>query len=267
MFPGAGFIEMACVAASIAGQRRVRSLRDIYWVQPLSLTDPQQDLKIGLRSASGAGGNGAEFAITTVDVDQETVVHCEGRALFDDGRDAESASQPSLAEWRQRCGERHDGERYYRIFQTLGFDYGPTFRVIREVAIGEGCALARLALDPSLSKDFEQYILHPTLIDGALQTVVALLASDEGGVPHLPFAIDEIQILGSLTPHCHVLVERSGDAGAAGTGILQFNIHILSESGETLVKISNFYVRALVPPPSQGAADGEQARRSLAMNP
>ncbi|GAA4798003.1 hypothetical protein GCM10023307_25010 [Lysobacter hankyongensis] len=267
VFPGAGFIEMACVAASIAGQRRVRSLRDIYWVQPLSLTDPQQDLKIGLRSANGAGGNAAEFAITTVDVDQETVVHCEGRALFDDGRDAESASQPSLAEWRQRCGERHDGERYYRIFQTLGFDYGPTFRVIQEVAIGEGCALARLALDPSLSKDFEQYILHPTLIDGALQTVVALLAADEGGVPHLPFAIDEIEILGSLTPHCHVLVERSGDAGAAGTGILQFNIHILSESGETLVKISNFYVRALVPPPSQGAADGEQARRSLAMNP
>ena len=174
-------------------------------------------------------------------------------------------SRPSLPEWRQRCGERHDGDRYYRLFQRLGFDYGPTFRVIDEVAIGDGCALATLALDPSLAKDFEQYVLHPCLIDGALQTVVALLAADEGGVPHLPFAIDEIEILGSLTPRCHVLVERSGDSVGASTGILQFNIHILSESGESLVKISNFYVRALVPPAPADAAH-ERAQHSLAVN-
>jgi acyl transferase domain-containing protein/acyl carrier protein/aryl carrier-like protein len=267
VFPGAGFLEMACVAASIAGQRRVRRLRDIYWVQPLSLTEPPQDVKIGLRSKSGVG-SGAEFAITTVDDDQETVLHCEGRALLDQNPASEAAARPSLAEWRHRCGESRDGAHYYRIFQNLGFDYGPTFRVIDSVAIGDGCALARLALDPSLSKDFEQYVLHPTLIDGALQAVVALLATEEGGVPHLPFAIDEIEILGSLTPHCHALVERVGDAHGAGSGILQFNIHILSESGESLVKITHFHVRALVPTtPLRSDAAGDRSASSLAVNP
>jgi acyl transferase domain-containing protein/acyl carrier protein len=268
VFPGAGFIEMACIAATVAGERRVRRLKDIYWVQPLSLTDPQQDLKIGLVNPNG---DSVEFVVTTVDDDHERVVHCEGRACFDstpfdDSNRPESSSRESLQEWRQRCGESHDGDRYYKLFQRLGFDYGPTFRVIDEVAIGNGCALARLVLDPSLAKDFEQYVLHPCLIDGALQTVVALLAADEGGVPHLPFAIDEIEILGSLTPRCHVLVERSSDSvGAASTGILQFNVHILSESGETLVKITNFYVRALVPPPS-GIATNEHARLSMMVN-
>ena len=263
VFPGAGFIEMACIAATVAGERRVRRLKDIYWVQPLSLTDPQQDLKIGLVNPNG---DSVEFVVTTIDDDHERVVHCEGRAFFDDRSGPGASSRESLPEWRQRCGESHDGERYYKLFQRLGFDYGPTFRVIDEVAIGNGCALATLALDPSLAKDFEQYVLHPCLIDGALQTVVALLAADEGGVPHLPFAIDEIEILGSLTPRCHVLVERSSDSvGAASTGILQFNVHILSESGETLVKITNFYVRALVPPPS-GIATNEHARLSMAVN-
>ena len=278
VFPGAGFIEMACIAATIAGEKRVRRLRDIYWIQPLSLTDPQQDLKIGLRNATGdsaalnsAALNSVDFIVTTVDDDHETVVHCEGRACFDSRYDSEPAaelpSRPSLAEWRQRCGESHDGGRYYSLFQRLGFDYGPAFRVIDEVAIGDGCALAKLTLDPSLTKDFEQYVLHPCLIDGALQTVVALLAADEGGVPHLPFAIDEIEILGSLTPRCHVLVERSSDIVGASTGILQFNVHILSESGETLVNITNFYVRALVPPmPSTSDAMNARAPRSLAMN-
>ena len=136
------------------------------------------------------------------------------------------------------------------------------------MAIGDGCALATLALDPSLAKDFEQYVLHPCLIDGALQTVVAPLAADEGGVPHLPFANDEIEILGSLKPRCHVLVERSSDIVGTSNGILQFNVHILSESGETLVNIRNFYVRALVPqtPPPNDSAP-ERARLSLAMHP
>ena len=287
VFPGAGFIEMACIAATIAGEKRVRRLRDIYWIQPLSLTEPQQDLKIGLRNptrdsaafnsaaSNSVASNSVDFIVTTVDDDHETVVHCEGRACFDSRNDSERATEaptrPSLAEWRQRCGESHEGARYYSLFQRLGFDYGPTFRVIDEVAIGDGCALARLTLDPSSAKDFEQYVLHPCLIDGALQTVVALLAADEGGVPHLPFAIDEIEIFGSLTPRCHVLVERSSDIVGASTGILQFNVHILSESGETLVKITNFYVRALVPPtpppmPPSSDAMKERAPLSLAMN-
>jgi acyl transferase domain-containing protein len=201
------------------------------------------------------------------------VLHCEGRALFDagsadHGHGSGAAAPPSLSAWRQRCGEFRDGAHYYRVFQNLGFDYGPTFRVIDSVAIGDGCALARLALDPSLSKDFEQYVLHPTLIDGALQAVVALLATEEGGVPHLPFAIDEIEILGSLTPNCHALVERVGDAHGAGAGILQFNIHLLSESGESLVKITHFHVRALVPTtPQRSDAAGDRTASSLAVNP
>jgi len=263
LFPGAGFIEMACIAATVAGTKRVRRLKDIYWVQPLSLTDAPRDLKIGL---SNATGDGVEFAVTTVDDDHESIVHCEGRALFDD-RDAgaEPSSRESLPQWRQRCGESHGGERYYERFRRLGFDYGPTFRTIDEVAIGNGCALAKLALNPSSIKDFEQYVLHPCLIDGALQTVVALLAADESGVPHLPFAIDEIEILGSLTPRCLVLAERSGDNPGASAGVLVFNVHILSESGETLVKIRNFYVRALAPPPSDVAAD-ERAHLSMAVS-
>ncbi|MBT2744871.1 MULTISPECIES: SDR family NAD(P)-dependent oxidoreductase [unclassified Lysobacter] len=262
VFPGAGFVEMACIAATVAGKRRVRRLKDIYWVQPLSLTDPRQDLKIGL---SNATGDSVEFAVTTVDDDHESVLHCEGRALFDDRSGPESSSRESLPQWRQRCGESHAGERYYELFQRLGFDYGQTFRVIDEVAIGNGCALAKLVLAPSLTKDFEQYVLHPCLIDGALQTVVALLAAEDGGVPHLPFAIDEIEILGSLTPRCVALVERSGDDAGEGRGALVFNVHILSESGETLVKITNFYLRALVPPPSS-IATSERARLSMAVS-
>ncbi|MDQ3511681.1 MAG: SDR family NAD(P)-dependent oxidoreductase, partial [Pseudomonadota bacterium] len=157
VFPGAGFVEMACVAATVAGQRRVREVRDIFWVHPLAVSESQQDLRISLLNAVG---DCAEFVVTTVDDDHETVVHCEGRAVFHDGT-SRVPLRPSLPEWKQRCGKPHDGERYYGMFRRLGFDYGPAFRTIKEVSIGDGCALARLELDHAQSQDFDQYLLHP----------------------------------------------------------------------------------------------------------
>ncbi len=270
VFPGAGFIEMACVAATIAGQRRVRQLKDIFWVQPLALGHASQDhasqsLQISLRNAVG---DSTEFAVKTYDDDNDSVLHCEGRVIFHDGAAHRPAVQPSLAEWRQRCRDRHAGSEYYQSFKRLGFEYGTAFQIIDEVSIGDGCAIASLQLANAQTADFEQYILHPCLIDGALQTVVALLAADDGGVPHLPFAIDEIEILGSLTPRCYALVERSGNEHDAHASVLQFNILIVSESGEPLVKITNFYVRALVMPETPAVSQTRNdARLPMAVNP
>ena len=265
VFPGAGFIEMACVAATIAGQRRVRQLKDIFWVQPLALGHASQSLQISLRNAVG---DSTEFAAKTSDDDHESILHCEGRVVFHDGAAHKPSTQPSMAEWRQRCREPRAGSDYYQRFKRLGFDYGAAFQIIDEVSVGDGCAIASLRLANAQTADFEQYILHPCLIDGALQTVVALLAADDGGVPHLPFAIDEIEILGSLTPQCYALVERSGNDHDAHASVLQFNILIVSESGEPLVKITNFYVRALVMPETPAIAQSRNdARMPLAVNP
>ena len=202
-----------------------------------------------------------------MDDEQEEVVHCEGRAIFQNGHAPGHSMPPSLPEWRQRCRDRRDGAFYYELFRRMGFDYGPSFRVIDEVATGDGCAMARLELHAEQAEDFEQYVLHPCLIDGALQTVVALLASGEGGVPHLPFAIDEIESLGGLAQRCYVLAERTGGERDPHAGILQFNIHIVSDSGEPLVKITNFYVRALLPPDAAvNNGQDESARLALAAN-
>ena len=34
IFPGAGFLEMACISGNIACEERVRQIRDIVWIQP-----------------------------------------------------------------------------------------------------------------------------------------------------------------------------------------------------------------------------------------
>jgi polyketide synthase PksN len=261
VFPGSGFLEMACVAATIAGQRRVRRLKDVFWTQPLDLTGSSRHPRIRLLDA---GSDGTGFVVTTLDDEQEEVVHCEGRAIFQSGQAPGRATPPALADWRRRCRDRREGAFYYELFERIGFDYGPSFRVIDEVSTGEGCAMARLELHAGQAGEFDQYVLHPCLLDGALQTVVALLASAGEGVPYLPFAIDEIECAGRLTPRCVVLAERAGGDGDAQAGVLQFHIHIVSDGGEPLVTITNFYVRAVAAPIAAANHGHNEGRLALA---
>ena len=252
VFPGAGFIEMASVAATIAGQQRVRRLKDIVWVQPLALGRGPQHAQVYL---SNAIGGGTEFGVVSFDDEHERVAHCEGRLVFDEGGSTQTSAPISILQWQQRCRTQLTGKEYYQRFKRLGFEYGPAFQVIQEVSVGEGCALATLQLAAAQAADFEHYILHPCLIDGALQTVIALVTTGDDATPHLPFAIDEIEILGSLTARCYVLVETV-DERSRRANILQFNLHILSESGEPLLRIKNFYVRALLSAETAHAAPG-----------
>jgi len=53
-----------------------------------------------------------------------------------------------------------------------------------------------------------------------------------------------VAILRPLRETCYAYVEAAASNGAGGD-IKQFNIAMLSDSGDVLVRLNNFYVRAL----------------------
>jgi len=105
--------------------------------------------------------------------------------------------------------------------------------------IGSDFALSRLDLTEELKGDFEQYILHPCIIDGALQTVIGIATGREPNTPHLPFAVDEVEILQPLTETCYVYVEHAIAENSVNSEIKQFNIRLLGENGDVRVKRQN----------------------------
>jgi hypothetical protein len=96
-----------------------------------------------------------------------------------------------------------------------------------------------------LKADFDQFILHPSLLDGALQTVAGLISGIESSTPYLPFAIDEIEIIRSLPQTCYAYVEYSDSEKQNHKDVKRFNIQLLNEDGVVLVQVKNFYARAL----------------------
>ena len=230
---------MACVAGTIAGEGSVTRIEDIVWSQPLRLADAGQAVKPFLRP----DGNGAAFSIVSFDEDNERVAHAEGQVFFGNRAHSRAEDAVSIQALMDRAGKAVQGADCYRMLEGFGFGYGPCFQTIQELHVGTDFALSRLSLADELKDDFEQYLLHPCLIDGALQTVVGLAIGNEPHAPHVPFALSAVEIIKPLTQTCYAHVEEVRQP--RHSEVKQFNIRLLSERGEVLVKLSRFCVRAL----------------------
>jgi polyketide synthase PksN len=243
IFPGAGFLEMACMSGNIAGEQRVRKITDVVWVQPLIFRKSSQMLRTSLKHA----GDFVEYIISSLDDENETVLHSEGRLVFRNGRvdPTEVEESMPIQALKAQCASPEDGAAYYRKFKKYGVDYGPSFQTIQEIYVNSSFALSRLKIADHLKGDFGQFLLHPSMIDGALQTVAGLAGGLESETPWLPVALDEVDIIHPVRQTCYAYAEFADSHEPNRTGVRKFNIRLLNESGDVLIKFTNLFFRAI----------------------
>jgi acyl transferase domain-containing protein len=180
----AGFLEIDCVNGTIAGEASVTRIKDIIWIQPLRLTTEDHLVKTFLMS----NGNETEFVIVSFNDDNERVVYSEGRMSYErqSKHGDEVQARYSIEALKNRAEKTVSGSACYRQFEDFGFRYGPCFRTLQELHVGSDFALSRLDLTEELKGDFEQYILHPCIVDAALQTAIGIAT---GGAQHAASAV------------------------------------------------------------------------------
>jgi hypothetical protein len=146
-----------------------------------------------------------------------------------------------IEEIRKRCVRVVSGDSSYEEFHAIGFDYGPSFRVIQELSYNQNEVLACLALPAGHAGELKDFVLHPSLLDGALQSGLWLMDRRTlAQSRYLPFAIGEIEIRKALTPVCYVHVTET----SRQTHLRKFNICILDEAGNVCVEIRDYAAKA-----------------------
>ncbi|MGA3089271.1 MAG: SDR family NAD(P)-dependent oxidoreductase, partial [Terriglobales bacterium] len=243
IFPGAGFLEMACIAGNIAGEQRVRKIKDIVWVQPLSFRKGPQTLRTLLKPM----GDDVEYSIMSLDDENEVILHSEGRLTFRNaGADPDETEEPiPIQALKAQCASPEDGAAYYDAFRKYGVHHGLSFRTIQEIYVNPCFALSKLKIGDHLKNDFGRFILHPSMIDGALQTAAGLLGRLESATPHLPFALDELDIVHPVRETCYAYAEFAESQAQNHAGVRKLNIRLLNESGDVLIKFKSLFFRAL----------------------
>jgi acyl transferase domain-containing protein/NADPH:quinone reductase-like Zn-dependent oxidoreductase/acyl carrier protein len=199
VFPAAGFVEMALGAGSICHPSEEIELEDFEIHVPLLLSETHsKTVRLTLEEQSGI------FSIKSRDrlSEDRWVSHVSGR-LFPsiiDSTVERSVTQDRL----ENRNTKITGTDLYAMASDVGLEYGEAFRPISSIHLdADGAALvAGLETPACLREKMEGYLLHPTYLDGALQSLVGLLhvgsekeSSRAAARAFLPIRADKLKLL------------------------------------------------------------------------
>ncbi len=240
--PGTAYIEMARAAGEMAAEQKVRKLKNIFWIRPVTIEEAHKDIDIRLYP----GDDVVDFMVSSIDREGANVVHGQGQIVFEGaGKAKDYEFGIDIEEIKNSAASILSGEECYLGFESKGLGYGTGFRTIQKIFVGEKGVLAHLQLPPSLKESFGDFGLHPGLLDGAFQSLIGLVGKDSGvdagSDPMLPFALEEIELINPLTETCYAIISAVGDM--QNGPVKKFKIMIQDENGLPLLAINNFTVR------------------------
>jgi NADP-dependent 3-hydroxy acid dehydrogenase YdfG len=236
----------------------VIELRDIAWLRPLSVSEPR-DVHIRLHAVDGSDGNEIEYEIYTgaPALAGDDAVHSGGRAVRP--AEAEWAAPIDIPALRARCDRSLEVAQCYAAFDAMGVVYGAAHRGLASVQAGVDASgpfiLAQVKLPDCVSETRDAYVLHPSVLDSALQAAIGLALFDGSGAPSarpvLPFALDRLQLL-NRSPKIGWVVMRP--SAAADAQIQKLDIELCEDSGHVCVRLHGFTSRVADRPGARPAA-------------
>ncbi|WSP77978.1 amino acid adenylation domain-containing protein [Streptomyces sp. NBC_01235] len=243
---GVAYLEMARLAGESAFSAPVRGVDGLVWASPVRLPATGGEHRLTVEVTGDR--TDPSFEVRTVGDGSPT--HARGTLLL--GPAGDRPAPVDLAAARSRSPRVLDGADCYALYSRFGFDYGPSFQVIEDIALGEREALASLRIPPQRRADADSYVFHPSLFDAALQTASRLApgADDPARpLPYLPFSLGSVRLYAELPEQVHAYATPSARPAAPGT--LTFDIALLDRNGEVLATIDTFTLREV---PAKGRA-------------
>ncbi|PPQ15467.1 polyketide synthase [Bradyrhizobium sp. AC87j1] len=200
--------------------------------------------------SSESDGFGAEIASLDPADGGEWQQHMAGRIEGVQARGLEDLPGPlaeSLGIERMRAVAPQD---YYAAIQSLGFGYGPGFRGIAELWLGDGVAVGKVALPAHLRASAHE--LHPALLDACLHTYPAVLPDyrDMAHLPpasdgtYLPISIERFEIYRPGLDRAWVACSLREESDAGRTGFT-VDIGVFTEDGTAVALMAGLNVRRL----------------------
>ncbi len=240
--PGVAYMEMALAAAGHASKQPVTCLKNLIWASPINSAGAG-DIRVKLQQQDDA----MSYEICTVEPTGGKQVHAQGKAL-PGSRLKSVVPNQDIEAIKRRCSGYQSKQDCYDLLGTRKLSYGDPLQAIAGFHYGDQEGLTELQLPASVSATFGDYLAHPSILDGAVQSIISLLAfantPTQPGVPYVPFVLSELLIHKPLTRQAYAhlsLVESKKQRD----DIKKINIDILSDSGEVLLQMKEFSFKAM----------------------
>ena len=223
VLPSAAHLEMAWAAVSQIANHQNFVLSEVEWLHPVEVQDSQEDVQIAIRQANEQ----VQYEIQTGSGGSLTT-NARGKVRFAAPDLHRVDERVSIGEIKSRCTSHIDKEMLHAIFKGAGVDYDSYFQGLSEVWTNGREALGILRVHSEYEKELKHYTLHPTLMQGALQTMAALAGNSSNIQRLLPSSAEEVEVLHPLRSQGYAYVRVAGNN--------RFHVAILDETGLVCVK-------------------------------
>lgn len=230
--PGVAYLDMVRKAGELAAGRKVQKIKNIIWVNPITVVNSEPtNVWIELKP----NGEQVNFEVFEQNAVGEKLLFSQGKLSYATRQEQEDEFI-DIKGILARCSKVMDGKDAYPLFRTLGLNLGPSFQVLQEVYKNEEEMLALMEIPDVRSNDFLDFMLHPSLIDGTGQTAMAAQLSGKktSGEIFVPYSFGEVELLNPLTPKCYSYVKKVNDPNSK---LSKANLHIIDETGKLLLRI------------------------------
>ncbi|MEA2464497.1 MAG: polyketide synthase PksL, partial [Acidobacteriota bacterium] len=103
---------------------------------------------------------------------------------------------------------------------------------------------AQLRMPANAAEPDVNYVLHPAMMDGALQACVGLISSEDSYEPRLPFALDRLRVFAPCTTEMAVWA-RYAPGAQAGDSVFKLDVDLCDTSGNVCVQLRGLSTRPL----------------------
>ena len=136
-------------------------------------------------------------------------------------------------------------EAIYNKFGTLGMQYGPALRAIRTVFLGDTELLVHLAVPDVVRGAQQEYFLHPSLLDGALQSSIPLVGDQHllVGRPLVPFSVAQVTAVSKCLPEMMAWVRLSH--ASTQNRVVTLDLDLCDLAGNIAAELRGFAYRSL----------------------
>lgn len=234
VYPGAAYIECALSALDQLQPNNKQPIRlsDIHFQKAFYLSETEKStVQITFDEQT------SRFNIFAKTADHPWQHHAKGKAVV--LTQSVGSEKLDILTLKKGLSNPVEKETLYKDFAERGLFYGPAFQGISELTRGKDAALSRLTLASTL--DSEDYQLHPSLLDAAFQTFLAILDIKTHGGLYLPTHLDELYLFNKAPDElwCYCTLDNEKDGEISGT------ITLCDQDGHVFVRLNGFTCKAL----------------------
>ena len=239
VFPGAAYVELMFHIVYERFKGLKSQIENIQFDQMLIENTTQIQT---IRSELNAATKTVSIFSNTHSNRRDWKLHAHGRII--PGAFDGCLQSINQQDWLNQCTQHIDVDALYEQLSAMGLHYGACFQTISQLSVGENTVRSVLQSSPDQLRQMTTPYLNPTLLDGAFQSLIALVLNEQNQLTlYVPVNIKKIKLYQPITEECvcyAALVEKTPKK-------IKANITLTDKTGAVLAEIEELGCRAIEP--------------------